>query len=464
MLVVNAALLGVLWPFGGDDEPKSERGTIGRLEERDIEFKESPDVVDGAALAREQYRRFLELSEGNAELRSEAARRLGDLSMLAGEGASFDGQTATEKKFYTEAIELYLGLLAQKSSYESKDLVLYQLARAYEATSETEQALGILDRVVAEYPQSPYVDEAQFRRGEILFLHKRYAEAESAYSGVVRAGRDSSFYQQALYKYGWAQFKQGSHEASLRPFMDLLDLRLAAVGESDSYAVLDKMSRAERELVDDTFRVLSISFSYLDGVESIDRLMQTRSDHSYADMLYGGLGDLYIDKERYTDAAETYAGFVAGQPTHRRSPALQVKVVEAYTLGKFPSLVLDAKQDFIRLYGLDTAFWTGRTPAEHPEVVAYLKENLTDLASYDHARAQKDDDAQAYERAADWYRRYLRYFPEDQHATLAPEFVEELDNYGRIYMYRFKPDYQMYARMVLHPRTHRYYSIDPAGR
>ena len=42
----------------------------------------------------------------------------------------------------------------------------------------------------------------------------------------------------------------------------------------------------------------------------------------------------------------------------------------------------------------------------------------------------------------------LRYFPESWHATLAPEFADELKKYGRIYMYRFKPDYEMYARSI----------------
>jgi len=40
----------------------------------------------------------------------------------------------------------------------------------------------------------------------------------------------------------------------------------------------------------------------------------------------------------------------------------------------------------------------------------------------------------------------LRYFPEEQHAELAPEFLEELNTYGRIYMYRLRPDYEMKAR------------------
>ena len=42
----------------------------------------------------------------------------------------------------------------------------------------------------------------------------------------------------------------------------------------------------------------------------------------------------------------------------------------------------------------------------------------------------------------------LRYFPENQHSILGPEFKEELDSYGRIYMYRYQPDYKIYARPI----------------
>ena len=42
----------------------------------------------------------------------------------------------------------------------------------------------------------------------------------------------------------------------------------------------------------------------------------------------------------------------------------------------------------------------------------------------------------------------LRYFPKDWHADLAPEFLKELTDFGRIYMYRFQPDYPMYAHPI----------------
>ena len=42
----------------------------------------------------------------------------------------------------------------------------------------------------------------------------------------------------------------------------------------------------------------------------------------------------------------------------------------------------------------------------------------------------------------------LRYFPKDWHKELAQEFLLELEEYGHIYMYRFRPDYEMYARPI----------------
>src|SRR5690606_41653848 len=45
-------------------------------------------------------------------------------------------------------------------------------------------------------------------------------------------------------------------------------------------------------------------------------------------------------------------------------------------------------------------------------------------------------------------RNALRYFEPKHHATLLPEFREELEKYGRIYMYRFRPDYKIYARPI----------------
>ena len=65
-------------------------------------------------------------------------------------------------------------------------------------------------------------------------------------------------------------------------------------------------------------------------------------------------------------------------------------------------------------------------------------------ASINHAPRRKDILTLEEKRLA--LRNALRYFPKKFHAELAPEFARELAAYGRIYMYRFRPDYAMYAR------------------
>ena len=63
-----------------------------------------------------------------------------------------------------------------------------------------------------------------------------------------------------------------------------------------------------------------------------------------------------------------------------------------------------------------------------------------------HAPKRKDILSIAEKKLA--IRNALRYFPKDWHAELSKEFAEELKRYGRIYMYRFKPDYDIYARSI----------------
>lgn len=401
-------LAGGWWPFGGGAD---DGARIGDLKTPDIELKTQPEVVDSGALAREQYRLFLDMPVDDPALQLEALRRLGDLNLKAGEEQEIDGEIDGSHAFFREAVQLYEALLADNPGYADTDRILYQLARAWETIGEPERALTALDRLIAAYPASDFFAEAQFRRGEILFVDRRYAEAGGAYAAVIAYGPSSAFYEQSLYKHGWVLFKRGRHDASLASFMDLLDRRL--VGAADAQVLLDGFSRPERELIDDTFRAVSISFSYLDGHVSIDELLADRGDVPYADLLYAQLGDLYIDKERFDDAAQTYAAFVARAPTDKRAPALQLKVIEAYTLAQFPSRVLAAKRDFVTLYGMDGAFWNGRERAEHPAVVAVVKESLSDLAAFDHAMAQAEDDDAAYLRAVEWYRRYLAWFPND---------------------------------------------------
>src|SRR5207244_546877 len=78
-----------------------------------------------------------------------------------------------------EAVALYNRLLTEYPSYKNSDQVLYQMARAYDELGRTEEAMDTMERLISANPHSEHYDEAQFRRGEYAFTHRKYRDAEN---------------------------------------------------------------------------------------------------------------------------------------------------------------------------------------------------------------------------------------------------------------------------------------------
>jgi len=408
--MLAAMLLGSAAAYGAPKKPP----TIKDLEDQQVDVSPDPPKNVDSAKTMESYKRFLDLNAGDAALRAEALRRLGDLNLESSESERIERELATNEGLRaTEAIHLYTALLKTYPKYERNDSVLYQLARAYELNAQPDRALASLDQLVAQYPNSHFIDEAQFRRGELLFSEKAYPKAQAAYEAVIRVGGTSAFYNQSLYKHGWSLFKQGENERSLDSFAGVLDSVLISKRDPNLLIEVDTLSRANRELVEDTFRVMSITFSYLDGPKTIQEFVRRHKPRPYSYLLYARLGDLYMEKERYTDAADSYRAFVSQDRNNEKAPLLEMQAIEAYQKGGFPQLVLQGKKEFVENYSFGTPYWQGRQPAAEPKVVAVLKTNLKDVAQYYHAQAQRTKDVADYQEAAKWYRSYLRSWPDE---------------------------------------------------
>jgi cellulose synthase operon protein C len=422
-------------PLALQAAPKKEPPTIKDLKQRKIEVRKDEQVQASAPRAMDNYRQFLELQKTDPKLRAEALRRLGDLNLESGQLERLEKELSSVDLQGSSAIKLYQDLLKAYPDYARNDQVLYQLARAYETTGQPEQALTTLDQIVSRYPTSPELDEVQFRRGEILFSNKQYDLAEKAYGRVARYGSRSAFYEQSLYKRGWSLFKQSLNEESLVPFAKVLDEKLL-VGDVRDVVRLSDLSRADRELVEDTLRVMSVTFSYADdGAQSIENFTRKNGDTPYSYLLYSRLGDLYVDKQRFQDAATVYRAYVAREPNSDYSPSLAQQAIEAYRKGGFSQLVLDGKREYVERYNFNAPFWAVRQRDEYPGVVQELKTNLKDVATYFHATAQKSKNTEDYQQASRWYRDYLDSFPDDPSSAetnyLLAETLFESKRYGQ---------------------------------
>src|SRR5215472_5786632 len=314
-----------------------------------------------------------------------------------------------------EAIKLYDELLAKYPHYAFRDQVLYQKARAYDELGQTEQALKVMEQLAGEYPSSRYADEVQFRRAEHFFVVRKYREAETAYTAIANNGPGSEYYEPALYKLGWTLYKQQLYPEALGRYFAFLDYKVKSGYDFDA-----KHTEAEQRRVEDTFQVVSLSFSNIGGPDVISSYFAANGHRAYEDRVYRYLAEFYLVKLRYQDAATVYKSFVALYPYHQASPHFSIRVVEIYEKGAFPQLVLAAKKDFAATYGLQGEYWHHFDVNKSPEVLSYLKGNLKDLANYYHAQYQdpKQHEQQAvnYAEATRWYREFLASFHTDSQA------------------------------------------------
>ena len=428
-LALAAALAGCSGPkrLPGDNEP-----TLATLRDRTVAMTadlpgSTPPVAEAQTIA--AYRQFLDAAP-NAPQRPEAMRRLGDLEMDNADRRAAESTAAeTEVPDYKVAITRYEEFLKAYPEDPRNDRVLYQLARAQEQGGQLEVALKTLTQLVQKHPGSVHADEAQFRRGELLFVTRDYKSAEAAYATLLGTASRNPYTDRALYMQGWSLFKLGRLDDALKPFFGVLDLKLGglspAVRDEAQLEDLRALTRADRELVEDTFRVLSISLSNLQGAEAIPRLIDSPVREGYQFRVYQQLAELYIRQDRIKDAADTLAAFVRRQPLHAQAPLLQARVIEIYAGAGFDTLALAAKKDHVVRYGADSEFRRAN-PGGWQRAQPLVKTHLSDLARHHHALAQKDKQPADVQEAVRWYEALLAAFPRDDDAPQNRFLMAEL--------------------------------------
>ncbi len=436
---VVLALSACAVPYNAD-QPKiaelqkeaAERGaTPGLIDEPE------PAPLEGEHLdkAIENYRKILELSPDDPQVRAEAQRRLADLQI---EVSELDPSAEEQGKVSTEtSVRLYEQLLRENPGASNNDRILYQKARAHQNRGEVDQAISALSQLTREHPDSRLAGDSEFRRAELLFSRKRYAEAETGYGKVMDRGIDTSFFERAQYKFAWSIFKQERYADALETFIAILDRELPVGAVDNLEATLDVVPRAQRELVRDVLRVVSLSFSYLGGGQAVTEFLRGRVERTYEPVLYANLSQLFIDKNRYSDAARSLSALADRSPTHRLAPLFQAQIIDVYDQAGFPDQVLQAKVDYVEKYDLDQPYWTAHDRSDSPQAYELLRANMEELARHWHAGAQDPQTPAAsraplFERAASGYARYLQRFADaENRPKINFLYAESLFELGR---------------------------------
>lgn len=419
---VATALLAACGSVFKKSQP--EPPTLKSLASREVNVQPDQGVKANEEAAARAYRDFLAAAPREPH-RQEALRRLGDLEMDRVDSRIASGDAAGPTD-YKAAIKTYQDFLKAYPNDPGNDRVLYQLARAHELGGDLETSLATLDRLVQAHPGTRYRDEAQFRRGEMLFALRDYPKSEQAFALSMQSGPGSQFHERSLYMFGWAQFKQGRLEDGLKSFFGVLDLKLAGRGTESDLAKLPGLTRADLELVEDTFRVTSISLANLQGAASIPPYIDSAVRREYEFRVYQQLGELYIKQERVKDAADTFGAFAQRSPSHPAAPLLQARVIEIYASTGFATLALEAKKQYVSHYGVGSDYQRSNPDGWTQNAEPLVKTHLEELARHYHASAQKSKKTEDYQEAVRWYRNYLTSFPKDPQAAQNNFLLAEL--------------------------------------
>ena len=202
--------------LGNQASPEPTKPVVPvNTESTDKENSKEVTKKDTIANVSESYKSF----EKRATVEEKVKKGSKYVAAAPGAKATDDPETVGAR----DAIRLYNMLLKKYPLYERNDQVLYQLSRAHEEVGEVEKAMTVMSRLIKQYPSSRYLDEIYFRRAEFYFTRRKYLDAEEAYLSVLNYGVGSVYYERALYKLGWAFYKQDMYEDALKQFITLLD-------------------------------------------------------------------------------------------------------------------------------------------------------------------------------------------------------------------------------------------------
>lgn len=374
-------------------------------------------------LAQDSYRAYAAIASDRAR-REYALRRVADLQLAIGEEALAAGRP--HRQAFADAVSAYQDLLRQYLDYSRADEVHYQIARAWDSAGDDERSLAALTVVTTRYPGSPLYAESQFRRGEILFTRRDYAGAQAAYTAVLGSKASEAFQDQARYKRGWSFYLRGAVSDALNDFMSVLAGSLVSGSEFRTHLALEALPRTQRELVDDTLRVISLSFARQGGANAVTAWFERHGSAPYEPLIYSRLADHYLGDRQYEQAAASLRAFVARHPLHEQAPVFQIRVAEIYDRAGEDVRADAARNEFISGYGRDSAYWQQRDLSRMPLVSQKLREEFLAQAQRSHAEAQRSRAQADYLAAARWYRDYLAFFPDDGKAPELSFMLGEL--------------------------------------
>lgn len=364
---------------------------------------------------RKAYADYLKFASKEDNSRLDAISRLAELefelsnkSQDDNESIQVENNEQLDNKLYDDRINKTVELLSTSlkdyPKAKGNDKILYQLAKAYDHQTDTDNSKKILEKLVNKFPKSKYYIESQFRLAEIYFSQRNYVKAEDTYTDIIGSRKDNIFYEKALFKRGWARFKQ-------EYYLEAVDDYLEAV-KYHNFSDYKDLTKSQLEQFNEYFRAVGLSFSYLGGAEPLNKYFKTNPSFRYKYYSYSHVSDIYLKQQRYSDAAKTLELFIANNKNSNNIPISQLQIINVWKKSGFAKKAAEEIDELYSKYNPNNKYWVRKNESGeiYKQVSSELKENILLASSYYHKLYQETNKTKYFSQARTWYERYLKHY------------------------------------------------------
>ncbi|MEK7704972.1 MAG: tetratricopeptide repeat protein [Myxococcota bacterium] len=364
----------------------------------------------------------------------------------------------------TRTIAHYQKIADDCADYSDYAKVLFYLGKALSEVNRAKEGASYFQRVIKEYPDSPWVANAWFMVGEYYFNTAN--DPIKALKAYTRAADfpASSMYGYAIYKQGWCFINVAEWAQALERFEQVIHI------SEDQKQDLDERSRSglRKEGIRDYVRVYANignekqayrDFRKVAGLDAVQQMMES-------------LGNWYVEQGEHKKLITVYNDYIKHYPDSTRVPILQGRIVDATAnLGDKRGTVVQAKLLTDYFGKVRTRVAAGAFKGEDQKQVQKdlseaeeIAENtLRRLAIEYHKDAKKlrgTAEDQTYRLAHDLYAHYLAVFPKPREGAEV-NYVFFMRFYFAEVLYKLEKfkdaaeNYSMVVDMNPHPKEKR---------
>jgi TolA-binding protein len=260
-----------------------------------------------------------------------------------------------------------------------------------------------MEKVAIDFPQSPHAPQAWMYCGEFHFDKAELGQAAQCYQAVMKYP-ESEWFDEALYKLAWTQYRQSNPNKAISSFLALVDL-----GESSP----DGRSLLEKESLD----YIAISFSETDilgefGLKRANAFAKKLGSSTQGYQILHRLANVYRDQNRYDMAEKTYITILNDYPNYPKNATVESELISVMENKMSSEDLNKLKITFFKKYRLNSTW----AQAQSDSIITAAADSIAGKYLYDaaisyHQLALQDNKSPNYASALKTYKTFLEYYP-----------------------------------------------------